>query len=121
MDSESPESRELGCWDGPQATASFVTMSGDFSPHDNFEPGSAYVDFLMEIGYGEKVTIGLKQKWAESIQKIYSGDVGKKAICMAAVCLSSRDGLHVRLPHIRCPVLWMQVFNLCSVPIYSDI
>ncbi|KAL7908533.1 hypothetical protein GGI35DRAFT_451437 [Trichoderma velutinum] len=27
---------------------------------------------------------------------------------MAAVCLSSRDGLYARLPHIRCPVLWMQ-------------
>ncbi|KKP03446.1 alpha/beta hydrolase fold family protein [Trichoderma harzianum] len=108
MDFESPESRELGCWDGPQATASLVSMSADFSPHDDFEPGSAYVDFLMQIGYGEKVTVVLKEKWAKSIQKVYSKDIGKKTICMAAVCLSSRDGLHARLPHIRCPVLWMQ-------------
>ncbi|EHK17768.1 uncharacterized protein TRIVIDRAFT_194914 [Trichoderma virens Gv29-8] len=108
MDLESPESRELGCWDGPQATASLVTMSADISPHDDFEPGSAYVDFLMQIGYGEKVTEDLKQKWAKSIQKIYSRDAGKKMICMAAVCLSSRDGLYARLPHLRCPVLWMQ-------------
>lgn len=112
MDFESPESRELGCWDGPQATSALVTKSADFTPHDDFEPGSGYVDFLMEIGYGEKVTADLTQKWANSIQKIYSKDVGKKLICMAAVCLASRDGLYARLPHIRCPVLWMQVCNI---------
>lgn len=112
MDFESPESRELGCWDGPQATSALITKSADFTPHDDFEPGSGYVDFLMEIGYGENVTADLTQKWANSIQKIYSRDVGKKLICMAAVCLASRDGLYARLPHIRCPVLWMQVCNI---------
>lgn len=111
MDSESPESRELGCWDGPQATSALVAKSADFTPHDDFEPGSGYVDFLMAIGYGENVTADLRQKWTNSIQKIYSGDVGKKLICMAAVCLASRDGLYARLPHIRCPVLWAQVFH----------
>ncbi|KAL9473769.1 hypothetical protein ACSS6W_008149 [Trichoderma asperelloides] len=111
MDFESPESRELGCWNGPQATSALVTKSADFTPHDDFEPGSGYVDFLMEIGYGGKVTSDLIQKWSKSIQEIYSGDVGKKLICMAAVCLASRDGLYARVPHIRCPVLWMQGTN----------
>ncbi|EHK48420.1 putative alpha/beta hydrolase [Trichoderma atroviride IMI 206040] len=111
MDSESPESRELGYWNGPQATSTLVAKSADLTPHDNFEPGSGYVGFLMSIGYGEKVTADLTQKWFESIQNAYSGDDGKKLICMAAVCLASRDGLYARLPHIRCPVLWMQGTN----------
>lgn len=98
MDSESPESRELGCWDGSQATSALVAKSADFAPHDDFEPGSGYADFLMNIGYGEKVTADLTQKWTKSIQKVYSGDVGKRLVCMAAVYLASRDGLYARLP-----------------------
>ena len=109
MDSESPESRELGCWDGPSATSGFVTWSGDLNPKPDFEPGGGYVDFLMDIGYGKSVTAELKDKWTEILQDRYSGDQGKKDICMAAVCLSSRDGLHARLPHISCPVIWLQV------------
>lgn len=53
----------------------------------------------------------LTQRWTKSTQKMYSGDVGKKLICMTAVCLASRDGLYARLPYIRCPVMWMQVFG----------
>jgi hypothetical protein len=44
-----------------------------------------------------------------SIRENYSGDAGKRRICHAAVTLASRDGLHERLPYIRCPVLWLQV------------
>lgn len=99
MDSESPESRKLGYWDGLQATSALVAKSADFAPHDDFEPGSGYVDFLMDIGYGERVTADLTQKWTKSIQSIHLGDVRKKLICMAAVCLASRDGLYARLSH----------------------
>jgi hypothetical protein len=112
MDFESLESRELGCWNGPLATSALVAKSADFTPHDDFEPGSGYVEFLMDIGFGKNVTADITQIWANSIQKIYSGDVGKRLICMAAVCLASRDGLYARLSHIRCPVLWMQVCYL---------
>lgn len=109
MDSESTASRELGCWNGREATAGLVELSGDLSPKHDFEPGDSYSDFLMDIGYGKGVTEVLTKKWADTIRSVYSGDAGKRKICMAAVCISSRDGLQARLPHIRCPVLWMQV------------
>jgi len=108
MDSESPESRALGCWDGPAAAAGFVDLSGDLSPQSGFEPGDGFRDFLMEVGYGKTVTPELTQSWGQSLKETYSGDDGKRRICAAAVCLTTRDSLHKRLPQIRCPVLWLQ-------------
>jgi pimeloyl-ACP methyl ester carboxylesterase len=108
MDFESPESRALGCWDGPSAAAGLVDLSGDLSPKPDFEPGDAYRDFLMDIGYGKSVTADLAHRWGQTLKETYSGDDGKRRICAAAVCLSTRDGLHKRLPQIRCPVLWLQ-------------
>lgn len=111
MDSESPRSRELGCWDGPGATSGLVTLGGDFSPVHDFEPGSGYYEFLMDIGFGKTVNQKTKDFWSKTIKTNYSGDDGKRRICLAAVALASRDGLHERLPYIRCPVLWLQVSN----------
>ena len=119
MDAESPQSRELGCWDGPAACSGLVTLAGDLAPADDFEPGDAYYDFLMEIGYGESVTPEIRDFWARTIKGHYHGDEGKRRICMAAVTLAGRDGLHERLPYIKCPVLWMQVrifFSTSSNP-----
>lgn len=109
MDSESPRSRELGCWDGPGATSGLVTLAGNLAPAPDFEPGDAYYDFLMEIGFGKHIDKPTRDFWAKTIRDNYNGDEGKRRICMAAVTLAGRDGLHGRLPYIRCPVLWFQV------------
>lgn len=109
MDYESAKSRELGCWDGPGACAGLVTLAGDLQPAHDFEPGDDYYNFLMEIGFGKTVTDETRNFWANTIKNNYSGDEGKRRICMAAVALASRDGLHERLPYITCPVLWLQV------------
>uniref|UniRef100_A0A8H7K5Y0 AB hydrolase-1 domain-containing protein n=1 Tax=Bionectria ochroleuca TaxID=29856 RepID=A0A8H7K5Y0_BIOOC len=108
MDFESPRSRELGCWDGPEACSGLVGIAGDPAPAHDFESGDAYCDFLMKIGYGVAVTPEIRDFWAESLKKNYSGDEGKRRICMAAVCLAGRGGLRERLTYIRCPVLWFQ-------------
>ncbi|KAL2002652.1 hypothetical protein VTN02DRAFT_6322 [Thermoascus thermophilus] len=108
MDYESPRSRELGCWDGPQATSGLVTLAGNHAPMPEFEPGDAYYDFLMEIGYGKTCPRSLRDTWANTIKNTYKGDDGKRRICMAALNLSTRDGLHARLPYVKCPVLWLQ-------------
>ncbi|KAK5231620.1 hypothetical protein LTR72_000804 [Exophiala xenobiotica] len=108
MDSESPRSRELGCWNGQEATSGLVTVAGDFTPAHDFDPGTGYNDFLMDIGFGKTVDQKTKDFWLASIRENYSGDTGKRSICQAAVTLASRDGLHERLPYIRCPVLWLQ-------------
>ncbi|KAK6385027.1 hypothetical protein LTS17_002590 [Exophiala oligosperma] len=107
MDSESPRSRELGCWDGPGATSGLVTLAGNLAPADDFEPGSEYCDFLMDIGFGKSVDQKTRNFWSESIRYNYSGSSGRRRICQAAVNLATRDGLHERLPYIRCPVLWL--------------
>jgi pimeloyl-ACP methyl ester carboxylesterase len=110
MDSESPQSRDLGCWDGPAATSGFVKLGADMSPqHDDFEPGQGYYDFLMEIGYGKDLGASLRSFWEETIKTTYQGDEGKRRICMAAINLASRDGLYERLPYVKCPVIWLHV------------
>ena len=110
MDAESAKSRELGCWDGPAATSGFVTMAGDFTPQPpDFEPGDAFYDFMMEIGFGKFTTKEIRDSWAKRTRETYRGDDGKRRVCMAAVALAGRDSLHGRLPYIKCPVLWLQV------------
>ncbi|RFU31829.1 hypothetical protein B7463_g4515, partial [Scytalidium lignicola] len=108
MDYESSRTRDLGCWDGVAACSGLITLHGDLTPAHDFEPGDAYYDFLMEIGFGKNVKKETRDYWATVIRDNYHGDEGKKRICMAAVNLTSRDGLHERLPGIRCPVLWLQ-------------
>lgn len=110
MDSESPRSRELGCWDGAQVASGLVQLGASQTPvAPDFEPEDAYCDFLMEIGYGKTCPAGLREKWARILKETYRGDEGKRRMCMAAINLASRDGLHARLPFVGCPVLWLHV------------
>jgi hypothetical protein len=109
MDAESPQSRELGCWDCPTATSGFVQLAADLTPKHDFEPGQDYYDYLMDIGHGKDADASTRSFWAETIKNTYQGDEGKKRICMAAINLVSRDGLYARLPYIKCPVLWLHV------------
>lgn len=109
MDAETPQSRDLGCWDGPAATSQLVQLGADLTPKHDFEPGQGYYDFLMDIGYGKNLEPSLKTFWIETIRDTYRGDKGKRRICMAAINLASRDGLYARLPYIKCPVLWLHV------------
>ncbi|KAJ5220559.1 Alpha/Beta hydrolase protein [Penicillium chermesinum] len=108
MDSESPKSRELGCWNGAEACSGLTTLAENLQPVDDFEPGQDYCDFLMEVGFGKAIDEETRDFWSRKIKATYRGNEGKKKICMAAVNLAGRDGLHERLPYITCPVLWMQ-------------
>ena len=69
MDSESPRSRDLGCWDCPTATAGFVQLAADLTPKDDFEPGQDYYDYLMDIGHGKDADAPTRAFWAEIIKK----------------------------------------------------
>lgn len=129
MDSESPQSRELGCWDCPTATSEFVQLAADLTPKHDFEPGQDYYDYLMDIGHGKDVDAFTRSFWEETIRNTYQGEEGKKRICMAAINLVSRDGLYARLPYIKCPVLWLHVSfssfrmsnNMCALHLTLDI
>ena len=109
MDFESPRSREKGCWDGLSACSGFITLAGDLAPVPEFEPDDNYCAFILEIGYGKVIDEQTKNFWYKKIKENYRGDEGKRRICMAAVTLAGRDGLHERLSGVRCPVLWLQV------------
>ncbi|ERS94913.1 microsomal epoxide hydrolase [Sporothrix schenckii 1099-18] len=133
MDAESAESRALGCWDGPAATAGFVAQAGaptaDTAADADFVPGDGYCDFLMEIGFGPTVTPAIRGVWSRSLARNYHGAAGKQRIIMAAVALATRDSLRARLPCVRCPVLWLQgtadaVFSLqqaaADLPLFAN-
>ncbi|KAI1324930.1 Alpha/Beta hydrolase protein [Xylariaceae sp. FL0255] len=107
MDGETPRARELGCWDGVANTSGLTKLGGDFTPANGFEPGSDYHKFLMEIGYGPTIDSKTNDFWAKALKENYNGDEGKRRICMAAVALACHDSLHLRLPYVRCPVLFL--------------
>ena len=112
MDYESPRSRELGCWNGAQVASGLVQLGATQTPMPDFEPEDGYCDFLMEIGYGKACPPELRDKWAGILKNVYRGDDGKRRMCMAAINLATRDGLHARLPFVKSPVHWLQV---CTV------
>jgi len=47
--------------------------------------------------------------WFKEVKKNYQGEEGRKRIRMAAINLRDRDGLHLRLSDVVCPVLWLHV------------
>lgn len=109
MDYESPRSRDLGCWNGAQVASGLVQLGATQTPVPDFEPEDGYCDFLMDIGYGKTCPRDLRDKWAGILKNTYRGDDGKRRMCMAAINLATRDGLHARLPFVKSPVLWLQV------------
>ncbi|KAF7715301.1 Epoxide hydrolase-like protein [Penicillium ucsense] len=106
MDSESERSRKLNCWDGPSIVASFVKQWANSEPTSNFEPDDAYCNATIGIGLNE-VSPDVQEFWTKTIKANYQGEAGRQRIRMAAINLAERGGLHLRLPDVRCPVLWL--------------
>ncbi|KAE8863611.1 hypothetical protein PTNB73_06818 [Pyrenophora teres f. teres] len=66
-----------------------------------------FVDFLIEAGFGKACPEHVRRFWEEEMKRNYQGEEGRKRIRMAAINLRDRDGLHLRLEDVRCPVLWL--------------
>jgi hypothetical protein len=81
-----------------------------------FEPDTNYCDFLIDIGFGKNCPSDVREFWRKTIKNNYQGDDGRRRIRMAAINLSTRDGLHQRLPDVKCPVLWMHVSFFLPFP-----
>lgn len=107
MDSETERTRKLGCWDGPAGLIPTITGWTTTQPTPDFTPSDDYCNFLVDTGLGTDCDPTVREYWTKTVKANYQGDEGRKRIRMAAINLSERDGLHVRLPDIRCPVLWM--------------
>lgn len=84
------------------------------NPTPDFEPDTKYCDFLIDTGFND-CSLQTREFWRNSIKANYQGDAGRKRIRMAAINLAEHDGLHLRLPEVGCPVLWMQVSALARL------
>ncbi|KAL3428030.1 alpha/beta hydrolase [Phlyctema vagabunda] len=107
LDYESERTRKHGCWDGPGDLAPSIKRWTTNTTVSSFEPGEEYSNFLVDIGFGKDCDKTVRQFWNETIKANYLGDDGRKRIRMAAINLADRDGLHSRLPDVKCPVLWL--------------
>jgi len=107
MDYESPQTRDLGCWNAPEDLQPIIDGYTSTSPTPDFAPGNQFSDFLIDIGFGKDCPQETRQFWRDTIASNYAGDEGRRRIRMASINLRDRDGLHNRLPDIRCPVLWL--------------
>ena len=109
LDNESERSRSLGCWDGAAATTSSIESWTSQTPTPDFEPGEAFSNFLIDIGFGKECDPSQREFWNQAIRSNYAGDDGRKRARMAAINLRERDTLHGRLFDVRCPVVWLHV------------
>lgn len=107
MDSESPRSRELGCWNG----VAFCTPAIDAlaAPvDDDWVVPTDLVDAVLEAGFDADVDAETRAFWHATHQQNYAGDAGRRRLRTSSINLRDRDGLHGRLDEVRCPVLWLQ-------------
>lgn len=107
MDSESPRSRDLGCWDGVAFCTPAIEALAEPVGDDWVVPGEL-VDAVLGAGLGEDVPDAEREFWHRSLQHHYAGDEGRRRLRTCSVNLRDRDGLHGRLDAVRCPVLWLQ-------------
>ena len=106
MDTESPRSRELGCWDGVAFCTPAIGALAAPVGADWVIPGEL-VDAVLLEGLGEDVPQDERAFWHETYSRNYVGDDGRQRLRMCTINLRDRDGLHGRLDGVRCPVLWM--------------
>ncbi len=106
MDTESPRSRELGCWDGVAfCTPAIDALAAEVD--DDWVIPLELVDATLAEGFGDDVAPEERAFWHETHQRNYAGDDGRKRLRLSSINLRDRDGLHGRLDAVRCPVLWM--------------
>ncbi|KAL4931990.1 alpha/beta fold hydrolase [Aspergillus undulatus] len=106
LDSETERTRSLGCWDGNALLAPFVKQWTVDSATPDFEPSDEFIVALISSGFNN-CSAEVSDFWRATIKENYRGDEGQKRIRMAATNLAERGGLHLRLPDVRCPVLWL--------------
>lgn len=106
MDLESPQSQQLGCWNGYE----FLTPSIDElaqSVGEEWQLTDEFCDAVLQAGLGSNVTPQQRDFWRATIKHNYAGDAGRRRLRMCAINLRDRDGLYGRLDGVHCPVLWM--------------
>jgi hypothetical protein len=109
MDYESDRSRALGCWAALDSLRAQIETWSSRDPVPDFAPGDAFVDFVVDVGFGKECPAETREFWKKEAAKNYEEEEGRKRIIMASINLRDRDGLHSRLADVACPVLWLHV------------
>ncbi|KAL8280869.1 hypothetical protein RQP46_006873 [Phenoliferia psychrophenolica] len=109
MDYESAESRNAGCWD---AAAFFLPTLALYTTADaGFVFPQASIEATFAVGFGQDfdLTPEVHEFWTSTIGATYSGADGQRRARMVTINLLERDGLLLRIPDVKCPVLWLHV------------
>ncbi len=106
MDTESPRSRALGCWDGVGFCSPAIDALAEPVGEDWVIPVEL-VDAVLAEGLGPDVSPDERAFWHARHQEHYTGDAGRERLRLSTVNLRDRDGLHARLGGVHCPVLWL--------------
>lgn len=107
MDYESDRSRELGNFDCLQTLTQPIADLQSGTPTPDFEISEEFRKFPIYTGFGQDIPSSLVSFWNDELRSNYSGDEGRLRLKECCINLRDRDGLHSRLPEVRCPVLWL--------------
>jgi len=117
MDSESPRSRDLGCWDGIEFNTPIIDDFAEPVGEDWVVPDQ-FVDDVFDAAMGG-LSAEERKFWLTEYRANYAGDAGRRRLRLSTVNLRDRDGLHGRLDDVRSPVLWLhgtadQVYSVAN-------
>lgn len=105
MDSETLQSRQLGCWDALEFCTPFIEAFADPVPDEWVVP-EQFVDDTFDAALGG-LSPDEREFWLATYRTNYSGDGGRRRLLLSTINLRDRDGLHGRLHDITSPVLWL--------------
>ncbi|KAF2088461.1 putative alpha/beta hydrolase [Saccharata proteae CBS 121410] len=108
MDFESEASRSMGCWEPNAILSPFVQKWSSLTATPEWIVDDEWCGMVGAFGFGDHATEATSAFWTQTLKTVYQGDLGRKKARMAVICLLERDGLHLRLQDIKCPVYWLQ-------------
>ncbi|KAK4178815.1 putative Alpha/beta hydrolase [Triangularia setosa] len=108
MDSESAYARTKGTWDPAPVLSPFLEKWESVAPTPDFVVDEQWRGMVTALGFGATPKPELLRFWDETLKQVYVGDEGRKKVRMALTNLLERDGLLLRLRHVKCPVYWLQ-------------
>ncbi|KAL7814374.1 Alpha/Beta hydrolase protein [Trichoderma gracile] len=108
LDYESAASREKGCWDPATTLGPVVDSLFSTEPTPDFLIDEGLRESVVNIGFSGVITPEAADFWKATLNKVYSGDNGRKKLRGAFLNLLTRDGLLRRVQDIKCPVYWIQ-------------
>jgi len=108
FDSASQGSVDRGCADVTPMMLDMITnMTG--KPDQNFKiPAEFTAPSAAAAIFGPEVKESDTKLWQGMVTSAYTGEEGRKKLHQAAIAMFTRDSLHLRVPELTMPILWIQ-------------